>query len=395
MRVWVHVLSLFAALCLLACTPATSPAPTPVPGAVEGDLATQGFVQSADAKLRVGGRANLRVSIASLPNPPSAPPGWILVTPVFNVLAHDRQNRVVVRLPDPVSLRFDVPANRPMTVLVHDGTRWEIVPSEVDGEGRLVAQVEHLTPYAAGQPVGTAATASPSPATPRPAGASPVTTQPLATGSAPAPNAAGSPVPGASELTRPPGGGSPVVTISPVAPVTAPPAINVTTVATQVPTTSAEAVLKVAIEPLKGRTVRVTSAGGYTGNLSVAIPPALQTALNGALSAAGAGYYGLYQTINEAVTIQGSGSGNSILTLLVEPRTSMPANSAEALSQLKAAFPGVTTSLTEASSTTGSYLYTGNNDTTSYALGFVSYQNVPLAYVMAGSGNYAASVPRS
>src|SRR5436309_807745 len=138
MRVGVHILGMIFFVSLLACSPPTPPVPTPVPGAVEGDLATQGFVQSSDAKLRVGGRAGLRVSIASVPNPPPAPPGWILVTPVFNVLGHDQQDHVVVRLPEPVSLRFDVTVNGPMSVLVHDGTRWEIVPSEVDPDGRLV-----------------------------------------------------------------------------------------------------------------------------------------------------------------------------------------------------------------------------------------------------------------
>jgi hypothetical protein len=107
----------------------------------------------------------------------------------------------------------------------------------------------------------------------------------------------------------------------------------------------------------------------------------------------GAGYYGLYNAVNEAVTVQG-GNDNA-LTLLVEPRTAMPASAAEAQSQLKAAFPGVTVPLVESQSSIPGYVYYGTSGAASYSLGFISYQNLPLAYAMAGSGTYANQVPLS
>ncbi len=345
------VLVLALVMALSGCTRAPAPAARPTADVIGADLDVRGFVDSADGALRVSGKGGLLLSLARQAVPPAAPAGWELVGPVFDVTAQDRQRRPVQQLAARLMLRFDVAGDRPLTVLVHDGQGWQVVESELDDDGLLTASVDHLTPYTVGAPKGSGPAKTPTSAS----------TRAVPTRGTPAPKA--------------------------------------TTAVTPASSTDAQTALGAAIKPLKGKSVKVTQATGYTGSLYVAVPSALQSSLGAALGAGGAGYYGLYNAVNEAVTVQAAGgSANGALTLLVEPKTTMPASASEAQTQLKTLFPGVIASLTPvqatSTATTTAYLFYGVSGNTAYSLGYVSYQGVPMAYAVAGSGSYQAFVPR-
>ncbi len=180
------------------------------------------------------------------------------------------------------------------------------------------------------------------------------------------------------------------------------PTPQVTSVVTPTSLADAQAALSKAIQPIKGKTVRVSQAAGFTGAVYVMVPPALQSSLGAALSAGGDGYIGIYNTVNQAVTIRGAGSnGNAsgALTLLAEPRAGMPANASDAQAQLRTLFPGISAPLTQvqaswATSAT-TYAFYGVSGNTAYAVGFVIYNGVSLAYATVGSGSYKAFVPKS
>jgi hypothetical protein len=375
------VVLLASVSCTTPAAPA-QPAVSPVADSIEGDLSSRGFVESRDGRLQVSGRTSLLVGIAAMGSAPAAPPGWILLSPVFNIAARDRQNRVVVRLPDPVALRFQVPDARPGTILVHDGTQWVIVPSERDETGSLIATVEHLTPYAAARPAGSGAGSG------EVATAETVRTRPPATSTQPRP--AGSPLPPPTFTSRP---DTPSVRPSSL-PLGASSPVAASTSVSTVPLAAAETALVGAIELLKGKRVRVSAAGGYTGSFQVAVPPSLQQALSSAISGEGTAYYGLYNALNETVTVQGTGGSPGLLALLSEPRTSMPTSNTDAENQLKSLFPGVRVSLSEVSGSSNGYLFTGTDGFNAYALGFVTYEGVPLAYVLSGNGRYQGLVSR-
>lgn len=318
-------------LALSACGGTLAPAAT----TGEGDLEAKGFVESADGKLRVSGRAPLFVSLKMLTAPPALPAGWELVAPAFDVTAQDRQRRPIQKLAALIKLRFDVPANRPVTVLVHTGNAWEIVPSEIDADGKLVAEVDHLTPYVAAAPV---------------------------TGKS-APKI--TPAPKATVVTAPASAGD------------------------------AQTALQNAIAALKGKPVKVTAATGYTGSLYVPLPDAWQSTLN-AISASGTVYYGMYGAVNQAITAQAkSGASVGALTLLAEPKTAMPANATEARSSLTALFPGVpVAALTQARADATAYVFYSASGSTAYSAGYVTANGITLAFAMVGSGAYQPLVPK-
>ncbi|MCL4487790.1 MAG: hypothetical protein M1570_06625, partial [Chloroflexi bacterium] len=128
-------------------SPAASAAP-----ASEGDLESTDMVQSSDGRMSVLGKTALFVSLKAMSAPPSAPSGWEFVGPVFDVIAQDRQRRPVHKLASALKLRFSVPTDGAVTVMVFDGAGWQVVPSDVDADGSLVADVDHLTPYVAASP---------------------------------------------------------------------------------------------------------------------------------------------------------------------------------------------------------------------------------------------------
>lgn len=332
---------LLFALALVGCQ-GNAPAPTTalVASVGEGDLEAKGFVESADGKLRVIGKSQLAISLKSMSNPPATPAGWEMIGPVFDVTAQDRQRRPVQKLAAALRLRFDVPANRPATVMVYGDQGWEIVPSEMDADGRLVADVEHLTPYVAAAPTQN--------------------------------NAAR----GAATIV-------PKITPSPRA----------TVITATVPAGDAKTALESAATPVKGKSVKVTSASGYTGSLYVALPGWLQSTVD-TVGASGAAYYGFYNVVNEAFTAQAKGtaaSGN--LTLLVEPKTSFPASAADAQTSLATLFAGVPVSTlkqTRADSTT--YIFYATSGNTAYSAGYFSYNGLVLAYAMVGNGAYQSLV---
>lgn len=378
---------LCATLALSGCTAASAPAPRQVADVIGADLAARGFVDSADGSLRVSGKGGLLLSLARQVNPPPAPAGWELVGPVFDITAQDSQRRPVQQLASRLILRFNTTGGRPLTVLVHDGRGWQVVESELDDDGLLTAGVDHLTPYTVGAPKGSGPGRQPSTSS---RAASPAAkAAPAATRSAPAATR------GAPSATRTAPTGTRAV------PTRGTPAPQVTTAVTPVSSADAQTALAKAIQPLKGKAVRVTQAAGFTGNLYVALPPALADSLGAALSAGGTGYYGLYNAVNEAVTVQAAGSGGTAsgaFTALVEPRTIMPASADDAQAQLRALFPGVTVPLTQVpatwTGTTAAYVFYGVSGTTAYSVGFVSYEGLPLAYAAVGSGSYAVFVPR-
>jgi hypothetical protein len=380
---------LCAALALSGCISASAPAfrhdGDPSADVVGADLATHGFVDSADGNLRVSGKGGLRLSLARQANPPAAPAGWELVGPVFDISAQDSQRRPVRQLASRLTLRFNTIGDRPLTVLVHDDQSWQVVESELDDDGLLTANVEHLTPYTLGAPKGSGPG---QPATSSRAASPAAKAAPAATRSAPA-------------ATR----GAPATRTAPAStravPTRGTPAPQVTTAVTTVSAAGAQTALANAIQPLKGKAVRVTQATGFTGNLYVALPPALADSLGAALGAGGAGYYGLYSAVNEAVTMQAAGGGGATsgaFTALVEPRTTMPASADDAQAQLRALFPGVTVPLTQVQAawpgTTAAFVFYGVSGSATYSVGFVSYEGLTLAYAAVGSGSYAAFVPR-
>ncbi|MBI5305092.1 MAG: hypothetical protein HY868_23370 [Chloroflexi bacterium] len=337
----ISMLMLFA-FALTACAQKPALTPALVSPAVEEDLDARGFVNSADGKLRVSGKGPFLLALNRMSNPPAAPAGWEFAGPVFDITARDRQQRPVRQFAAPLALRFDIAENRPLTILVHTESGWQVVPSEIDAEGKLTANVDHLTPYTIGAP-------------------------------ASAGNARGS-------ITR-------VPTITPGARVTV----------TAVPASSSDAAsaLKIAAEALKQKTVKITGAAGYTGGLYVAVPSVLQNALGSALGAGGTAYYGFYNAVNEVVTVNASGSRGATsgaLSLLVEPKTAMPTSADDAKKQLAALFPGVTATLTQ--SQQSSFVFYGVSGNTAYSLGYVSYNGVPLAYAMMGTGSYMSLVPK-
>jgi hypothetical protein len=343
-----------AMMMLVACANATPP-----PAQSEFDLGARGFAASPDGRLRVMGNAPVLVALKQMTNPPAAPSGWELIGPVFDITARDQQQRPVAKFLAPLLLRFDVFEDRPLTVLVHDGTSWQIVPSELDADGALIASVDHLTPYTVGAP--TSATS----ATSRSVTRTPAPRTPTWT-------------PGARATSFTPGANATV------------------TVATAVPSDAAT-ILKSAAEAIKQKTVKISGASGYTGSLSVAVPPALQSALGAAIGMSGTGYSGFYNAVNQVVTIQAAGSrgaATGALSLLVEPKTSMPANASDAQAQLKSLFPGITATLTQATSVSNGYVFYAMSGGVAYSLGYVLYNNVPLAYAMIGTGTYTSLVPK-
>jgi hypothetical protein len=357
------VVSLGAALVstLAGCTgvPA-SPAPAVLADNITGNLAQADHLDSTDGFLRVSGRTGLILSMRPMAAPPAAPEGWAFTGPVFDITAQDGQRRPVQQLASLLMLRFNVRGDdRPLTVMVYRDGAWQVVESERDDEGHLVAQVDHLTPYTVAAPA------------PRvPAGARPTTAAP-------------------SSRTRPTG--MPTIQVTPSARRTPSATTSVSTVAAS----DAQSVLAAAAKTLKGKPVKVTSAMGYTGSLSVPVPTALQGSLGVAISAGGAGYYGMYSGVNQVVVVQAAGgNANGSLTLLAEPKTAMPADAAAAQSQLKTLFPGVSASLTPVQAAPSGYAFYGVSGSTAYAVGYIQYEGLVLAYAMSGSGSYQALVPQ-
>jgi hypothetical protein len=72
----------------------------------------------------------------------------------------------------------------------------------------------------------------------------------------------------------------------------------------------------------------------------------------------------------------------------------MPANASDAQAQLKSLFPGITATLTQATSVSNGYVFYAMSGGVAYSLGYVLYNNVPLAYAMIGTGTYTSLVPK-
>jgi hypothetical protein len=166
-----------------------------------------------------------------------------------------------------------------------------------------------------------------------------------------------------------------------------------TTSVSPVSQADAQKVLAAAAAALKGKSVKVSSAMGYTGSLSMPIPELLQDTLGAAISANGTGYYGLYGGINQVIVVQAAGgSADGALTLLVEPKTTLPANADDAEAQLTRLFPGVGTDLAQAEAATNGYTFYRISGNTAYSAGYIQYESLVLAYAMSGSGSYQALV---
>lgn len=325
----------------------------------EGDLESKGFIDSIDGKLRVIGKLPMLVTLKSIATPPAAPGGWEFMGPVFDVTAQDKTRKPLQKLAGLVTLRFQTPRGRPVTIMVNNGKSWEIVESEFDSDGNITASVDHFTNYGVGAPQQSKVTPPATAATPR------------------------------ATLTR-----------TQSAATTRTPQVTVAVATSTVSASAAETALSNAAKILKGKTVKITSAAGYTGSVSVALPASLQKTLS-SVSGSGTVYYGLYNGVNEAVTAEAktaSGTTSGVMTLLVEPKTSMPTTAADAKTKLQSYFPGVTVTLTQAQpSSTGTtgYVFYGTSGNTTYSLGYVSYNGVALAYAMSGSGTYQSLVPKN
>jgi hypothetical protein len=326
----------------------------------EGDLESKGFIDSLDGKLRVIGKLPMLVTLKNIASPPAAPGGWEFIGPVFDVTAQDKVRRQPLqKLAGLVTLRFQAPRGRPLTIIVNDGKSWEIVESEFDSEGYITASVDHFTNYGVGAPQ-------------------------------------------QSKVTPPATAGTPRVTVTvnrtQSAATTRTPQVTVAVATSTVSAGAAETALSNAAKVLKGKTVKITSAAGYSGSVGVALPSSLQKTLS-SVSGSGIVYYGLYNGVNEAITAQASGGSSSgAMTLLIEPKTSMPTTAADAKTKLQSYFPGVTVTLTQAQPTstgTTGYVFYGTSGNTAYSLGYVSYNGVAMAYAMSGSGTYQSLVPKN
>lgn len=340
---------------LVACTtsggvPAAAPTATINPQAspqasqtAEGtDLMARGYVDSGDGKLRVSGKSPLTVTITEVRTPPPAPEGWELVTPVFDITACDRQKRAVSRLPDPVDLRFDLGGNPAATIMYFDGQVWQMMPSELDSQGRLTAQVDHFTPYAAGKPTNMKK-ANPA-------------------------NSGGA---------RTPAGGpsaQPTVMVAPGLVGDGGERAERGDQGAEGQGDQAHLGHGLQRPRLRGHAARAPGCARRRGQ-RLLWP--LQRRQRGGTVEAG-----------------GSGGKSGALTLLVEPKTTMPTSAAAAQDQLAKLFPGVAVSLTQVEASSTGYVFSGASGNTAYSLGYVSYQGVPLAYALSGSGSYQSLVPK-
>ena len=356
-RPWLRITSAIAAtgLAILsaACgddSPKATPAATAAavtnaasasaePGVVTGRFDDGASLRSADGKLEVkpSRKMPLELTLRLLDRAPAAPKGWELVSPVFEITAKD-QNRAVTKLTAPVDLTFTI-GKGSGSILYYDGHAWQLVDSELNRDGVVTATVDHFTPYAVARPSGSGGSALPS----------------------------ASPAPPSSSPSRTPSSTA-VATIDPA---------------------KAQQALDAAVEKLKGKKVKVTGAGGYTASAGIELPAALQKALTSVTASADV-YYGLYNGINEAITAKAGGSSaNGEFTMLVEPKTSFPANTTEAQAMLTEAFPGAAVvRYTPVTQGPASYSYYGSNSTTAYAMGVVTSNGVTIAYVSTGTADY-------
>jgi hypothetical protein len=138
-------------------TPAPTQAPTLEPGTVAGSVGEGRSVRSEDGRLEVRATSGgpLDVTLKPLASAPAAPRGWQLVGATFEITARDR-GRPVTQLAAPLQLRFKA-SDGVSTVMYFNGKEWILVESEVESGGWVVAQVDHLTPYAAAKPMKTTA----------------------------------------------------------------------------------------------------------------------------------------------------------------------------------------------------------------------------------------------
>lgn len=373
-------ISLLAAFLIIGCNtnPTLSITQSPIQAITDSDLSSKGFVDSSDNKLRISGKSPLLVSIKGVEKTPAAPAGWELLTPIYEISATDLRKQPVTKLPAALSLRFDITGTKTMTILVYSENAWQILLSDFDTSGKLIANIDHLSIFTVGSPHRTAAklpTWTPvSKTSTSSARVITATTKPL-----PA-----TPTPTLLLPTR---------TIPPVF-LTLTPAAQKTLSVTQVSGGEASSAVNVAVKYLKDKNIHITSAGGYSGSLNIAVSPALQAALGGAVGASGTAYYGIYNAVNEGVIVHGGGSkATGGLTLLVEPKTKMPASAEEARNQLAALFPGITIPLTQVQASSTQYIFRGSAGNYSYNLGYVIYDNIPIAYAMSGYGTYESIVP--
>ncbi|MBI5715728.1 MAG: hypothetical protein HZC38_20205, partial [Chloroflexi bacterium] len=98
------------------------------------------------------GKLPMLVTLKSIASPPTAPNGWEFLGTVFDVTAQDKTRKPLQKLLGIVTLRFQAPRGRPVTIMVNDGKSWEIVESEFDGDGNITAAVDHFTNYGVGAP---------------------------------------------------------------------------------------------------------------------------------------------------------------------------------------------------------------------------------------------------
>jgi hypothetical protein len=302
-------------------------------------------------EIRGSGKSALDVVIKESAALAAAPKGWTLVTPVYEITAKDRE-REVTKLAEPFELRFKASGSFG-TVMYFDGRDWMVVESEADGAGSVTAKTDHLTPYAVGKPVSQGTPAA----------------KPSATALPSATNPAGSVTPPTTNVT---------------------PGANVTATVAQADPATAAAALKAAVEKYKAKSVKITGAAGYAGTVNLALPPAMQAAIDVA-AAGGTLYYGAYNGVNAAVTTGGAvGGAGGYFEMLIEPKTTFPANSTDAQKQLAELFPGATGQKyqpMQASAT--SYSFLAVTAAVSYVMGVELYDGVPIAYCAVGSAQYA------
>ncbi|MBI2766836.1 MAG: hypothetical protein HYX53_13125 [Chloroflexi bacterium] len=384
--------ALAAALALAACGGGGGGTATPAdedPPAVSGRVGGGATARSDDGRLDVTSPTRttaVDVTIRELRTPPAPPAGWKLLVPVYEIVGKD-ENGPLTKLDQPMGLKFSVPGDGIATVLYYDGAKWAVIESERDPAGNVTAAIDHLSPYTVGKPVTGAGSGGPTPAppwTPTPRGAK--SGPALGTPTVPPPTAPPGIAADAPTPLRP------AATPTPRSPV-ATPGANVTVVTGSVSSQQAKAGLEQVAEKYKGRKVTVSGAQGYTAGAAIALPPSLESLL---ATAGGSLYYGIYSGVNEvATTVATSGSVSGTLSFFAEPKTSFPATADDALAQLRQLFPGASGAYAVTQSGTTGYIFTATTGAAAYVLGFVQYQSVPIAYLVAGTGTYSASVAAS
>lgn len=357
---------------LAACSDAPVPEPdgdSLEPPAVAGKVMAGGTLRSADGRLdvTVPGDQAIMLTIVEQRDAPPPPPGWRFLIPVYEIKAEDAGGSLSV-LPAPFGLRFFAAAPGVLaTIIVYDGSRWQLVASERDPTGNLTATIDHLTPYTVAAPIDPRATPTPVPTITKPT----PRLQPTLT-----------PTPGDNEnsiLVN-----TPTPTPRPPTPTPTPiPRPGTPTVIPAISSGQARIAAERELEKYKGRKVAVAAAP-FDGRLMFPAGPAIEDLFRTPNAA-----WGTYGGLSEILTtVVNARDVAGTLTLLVEPQTGLPADDEAAAAALDVLFPGAPGTWKPVLSASDGYAYSANLASGAVALrGYAEVEGgLVFAYLLTGTG---------